>query len=89
VRQASLAPELRNVAPPQPPGTTPPEGTRIAFDEDRSAEASRDLFASLQAGWLRGREEDEGPAGRAGLTGEGLPGDGFTGNGFTGEGRPS
>jgi hypothetical protein len=89
VRQASLAPELRNVAPPQPPGATPPEGTHIAFDEDRSAEASRDLFASLQAGWLRGREEDEGPAGRAGLTGEGLPGDGFTGNGFTGEGRPS
>ncbi|XVQ09898.1 sensor histidine kinase [Spirillospora sp. CA-255316] len=89
VRQASLAPELRTVAPPQPPGATPPEGTHIAFDEDRSAEASRDLFASLQAGWLRGREEDEGPAGRAGLTGEGFPGDGFTGNGFTGEGRPS
>ncbi|MFC5750554.1 nitrate- and nitrite sensing domain-containing protein [Actinomadura rugatobispora] len=89
VRQASLAPELRNVAPPQPPGATPPEGTRIPFAEDRSAEASRDLFASLQAGWLRGREEDEGPAGRAGFTGEGFPGDGFTGNGFTADGRPS
>ena len=88
VRQASLAPQLRAVTPPRPAGgaggAAPQEDPHIAFDEERSAEAARDLFASLQAGWLRGREEDEGPGGRAGFTG-----DGPTGNGFISDGRPS
>ncbi|MEW2355426.1 nitrate- and nitrite sensing domain-containing protein [Spirillospora sp. NPDC029432] len=65
VRQANLAPELRNAAPPPPAAATPSEPPRPPF-EDRSAEASRDLFASLQAGWLRGRDEDEGPSGNNG-----------------------
>jgi hypothetical protein len=47
--------------PPGEPPATPPEDAVAAWEE-RSAEASRDLFASLQAGWLRGRDEDEGPA---------------------------
>ncbi|WP_285493340.1 nitrate- and nitrite sensing domain-containing protein [Actinomadura sp. NBRC 104425] len=60
VRQANLAPQLRDddapLAAPAPQGEDPLEAW-----ERRSAEASRELFASLQAGWLRGREEDEGP----------------------------
>jgi hypothetical protein len=67
VRQANLAPELRNVAPQPPPPANQPDPTRPVW-EDRSAEASRDLFASLQAGWLRGRDEDEGPSGNNGTT---------------------
>ncbi|QXJ24317.1 sensor histidine kinase [Actinomadura graeca] len=60
VRRASLAPQLRDTGTPARPA--PPEtGDALVAWEERSAEASRDLFASLQAGWLRGRE-DEGPA---------------------------
>ncbi|PKK13080.1 nitrate- and nitrite sensing domain-containing protein [Thermomonospora sp. CIF 1] len=53
IRQANLVPELRSVGPvdAEPPGADPPR--------DRSAEQSRDLLASLQGGWLRGRAEDE------------------------------
>jgi signal transduction histidine kinase len=72
VRQENLAPQLRDVGPPTPYEQTPPQGTPVWADEDRSAEASRDLFASLQAGWLRGREEDEGPGGAA-FNSEGSP----------------
>ncbi|WP_433477059.1 nitrate- and nitrite sensing domain-containing protein [Spirillospora sp. CA-142024] len=54
VRGGNLAPQLRD------PTLDP--GDAIAAWEERSAEASRDLFASLQAGWLRGRDEDEAPA---------------------------
>ncbi|MFD0685221.1 sensor histidine kinase [Actinomadura fibrosa] len=59
VRRASMAPQLRDDE--TPPATPYPEDALVAWEE-RSAEASRDLFASLQAGWLRGRNEDEGPA---------------------------
>ena len=72
VRQENLAPQLRDVGPPPPYDATPPQGTPVWAEEDRAAEASRDLFASLQAGWLRGREEDEGPGGHA-YNGEGSP----------------
>ncbi|WP_395103519.1 nitrate- and nitrite sensing domain-containing protein [Actinomadura sp. SCN-SB] len=71
VRQENLAPQLRDVGPP-PYDATPTQGTPVWAEEDRAAEASRDLFASLQAGWLRGREEDEGPGGHA-YNGEGSP----------------
>jgi len=62
VRQANLAPQLREdddgpLAAPAPQGGEDP----LEAWERRSAEASRELFASLQAGWLRGRDEDEGP----------------------------
>ncbi|MBO2445611.1 nitrate- and nitrite sensing domain-containing protein [Actinomadura barringtoniae] len=61
VKRASLAPQLRNEEPVNPYGQYDPDDTLVAWEE-RSAEASRDLFAALQAGWLRGRDEDEGPA---------------------------
>ncbi|MFE9104103.1 nitrate- and nitrite sensing domain-containing protein [Actinomadura geliboluensis] len=61
VRGGNLAPQLRDQDGFDEPPAVPPEDAVAAWEE-RSAEASRDLFASLQAGWLRGRDEDEGPA---------------------------
>ncbi|URN06602.1 hypothetical protein LUW74_27030 [Actinomadura madurae] len=63
VRGGNLAPQLRDpdTYQEEPAATTYPDDAVAAWEE-RSAEASRDLFASLQAGWLRGRDEDEGPA---------------------------
>ncbi|MEV0662403.1 nitrate- and nitrite sensing domain-containing protein [Actinomadura luteofluorescens] len=73
VRGGSLAPQLRDAGTHEDTGSyeeTGPYGEEsaatgdaIAAWEERSAEASRDLFASLQAGWLRGRDEDEAPEG--------------------------
>ncbi|GAA2250915.1 nitrate- and nitrite sensing domain-containing protein [Actinomadura luteofluorescens] len=73
VRGGSLAPQLRDAGTYEDTGSyqeTGPYGEEsaatgdaIAAWEERSAEASRDLFASLQAGWLRGRDEDEAPEG--------------------------
>ena len=60
VRGGNLAPQLRDENPFAAPA--PDQEDAVAAWENRSAEASRDLFASLQAGWLRGRDEDEGPA---------------------------
>ncbi|NDU77657.1 hypothetical protein GWI34_34350 [Actinomadura sp. DSM 109109] len=81
VRGGSLAPQLREAAAYEDGGDrdgagsyeetgpygeeTAATGDAIAAWEERSAEASRDLFASLQAGWLRGRDEDEAPEGPA------------------------
>ncbi|TYK49394.1 sensor histidine kinase [Actinomadura decatromicini] len=75
VRGGNLAPQLRDALPPgdgpfgappaDPPPAEAPAGDAVAAWEERSAEASRDLFASLQAGWLRGRDDDEGPGGPA------------------------
>ncbi|WP_433245560.1 sensor histidine kinase [Actinomadura nitritigenes] len=64
VRGGNLAPQLRD-DPRATPRTAPahPDDALVAWEE-RSAEASRDLFAALQAGWLRGRDEDEAPDGR-------------------------
>ncbi|MEU8797378.1 nitrate- and nitrite sensing domain-containing protein [Spirillospora sp. NPDC048819] len=59
VRGGNLAPQLRDEQPFAAPSA---QDDAVAAWEERSAEASRDLFASLQAGWLRGRDEDEGPA---------------------------
>ncbi|MFA1545264.1 sensor histidine kinase [Actinomadura chokoriensis] len=61
VRGGNLAPQLRDPDGFDEPPAAPSDDA-IAAWEERSAEASRDLFASLQAGWLRGRDEDEGPA---------------------------
>ncbi|GAA2139447.1 sensor histidine kinase [Actinomadura napierensis] len=65
VRGGNLAPQLRDTDPQATPRTaTPyPDDALVAWEE-RSAEASRDLFAALQSGWLRGRDEDEGPDSR-------------------------
>jgi anti-sigma regulatory factor (Ser/Thr protein kinase) len=69
VRQASLAPQLR-----QGPDTRP-GGTPEADPADRDADEVRSRMASLQRGWQRGRHEnaagDEGPAGSAPGTTEG------------------
>ncbi|MGM0358237.1 histidine kinase, partial [Streptomyces sp. ECR3] len=63
VRQASLAPQLR-----QGPDTRP-GGTDAADPADRDADEVRSRMASLQRGWQRGRHEnaagDEGPDGSA------------------------
>ncbi|MDQ0814563.1 anti-sigma regulatory factor (Ser/Thr protein kinase) [Streptomyces sp. B3I7] len=69
VRQASLAPQLR-----QGPDTRP-GGTHAADPADRDADEVRSRMASLQRGWQRGRHEnaagDEGPDGSAPGTTEG------------------
>jgi anti-sigma regulatory factor (Ser/Thr protein kinase) len=69
VRQASLAPQLR-----QGPDTRP-GGTDAADPADRDADEVRSRMASLQRGWQRGRHEnaagDEGPDGSARGTTEG------------------
>ncbi|MBO2459995.1 sensor histidine kinase [Actinomadura violacea] len=65
VRGGNLAPQLRDTDPRATPQTAAPypDDALVAWEE-RSAEASRDLFAALQSGWLRGRDEDEGPDSR-------------------------
>ncbi|MGE5135986.1 MAG: nitrate- and nitrite sensing domain-containing protein [Gemmatimonadota bacterium] len=55
VRQASLAPQLRE-GPPPAPGPDP------AAAQLRSPEEARAMMAALQQGWQRGREDDD-PAG--------------------------
>ena len=71
VRQASIAPQLRDQTPAEPAAsrvTDPPA-------EERSPDETRNLFSSLQQGWQRGRVDDldypddgpgEWPGGRPG-----------------------
>jgi signal transduction histidine kinase len=54
VRQANLNPRLRDT--PGPARSAQAEGTAPA--DGRSPEEARDLVASLQSGWQRGRETD-------------------------------
>jgi len=55
-RQASLSPHLRDGAPAATrPATTEPVTTQAST---REPEQARNLAASLQSGWLRGREAD-------------------------------
>ena len=56
VRQASLAPQLREHARTQPPA----DRAAPANLPLRSPEDNRDLMSSLQQGWLRGRVDDLG-----------------------------
>ena len=53
-RQASLSPHLRGGPPPDTPDSGSPEPGAAGL---RSPEQARDLAASLQTGWRRGREE--------------------------------
>ncbi|MGC5364204.1 nitrate- and nitrite sensing domain-containing protein [Streptomyces sp. DT24] len=55
VRQASLAPQLRETTDGRVPGTTPRE---TADDIERDADEVRDRMASLQRGWQRGRRQN-------------------------------
>ncbi|GAA1844859.1 sensor histidine kinase [Actinomadura bangladeshensis] len=58
VRQRNLAPQLRKrLSAPAPEPAGPPDDD---FEEP-SPELSRDLMASLQSGWLRGRVADDEP----------------------------
>jgi hypothetical protein len=54
IRQASLAPQLREHVRTQPPA----DRAAPASLPLRSPEADRDLMSSLQQGWLRGRVDD-------------------------------
>ena len=72
VRQASIAPQLRNHAPA---GPAAPSRQAAPGIEARSPDETRDLFSSLQQGWQRGRVDDldypdeglgEWPGGRPG-----------------------
>jgi signal transduction histidine kinase len=55
-RQASLSPHLRDGLPA---ATRPPAAEPAAAQaSDREPEQARDLAASLQSGWLRGRQAD-------------------------------
>ena len=71
VRQASIAPQLRDRAPAEPGAA----GRMADPVETRSPDEARDLFSSLQQGWQRGRVDDldypddgpgEWPGGRPG-----------------------
>ena len=71
VRQASIAPQLRNHAPAGPAAAS---GQADPGIEARSPDETRDLFSSLQQAWQRGRVDDldypdgpdEWPGGRPG-----------------------
>ena len=52
-RQASLSPHLRDSL-----ATGRPVGGPDAAPDSRSPEQARDLAASLQTGWRRGRQDD-------------------------------
>ncbi|WP_335937663.1 sensor histidine kinase [Streptomyces sp. PTD5-9] len=75
VRQASLAPQLRD----EPGGAAEPAGTGPAHDFERDADEVRSRMASLQRGWQRGRRQNA----------EDAPGRGDTAQGTTpgGDGR--
>ncbi|MGQ5576863.1 nitrate- and nitrite sensing domain-containing protein [Streptomyces sp. ECR3.8] len=59
VRQASLAPQLRD-GRPDPPGPTPGNGR----DDDRTPELVRDRMAAYREGWTRGGGRPPGAARR-------------------------
>ncbi|MFB4295255.1 nitrate- and nitrite sensing domain-containing protein [Actinomadura sp. NTSP31] len=63
-RQRNMAPELRARPAPEPAAAVPEQerewgGGPTEEYEEPSPEVSRDLMASLQSGWLRGRDDDE------------------------------
>ncbi|MGW4240693.1 nitrate- and nitrite sensing domain-containing protein [Streptomyces sp. NPDC004749] len=67
IRQASLAPQLRDAAPP--PERSTGRTTGADHERDRDADEVRDRMASLQRGWQRGRRQNAAEdATRAGET---------------------
>ncbi|MGK3109459.1 nitrate- and nitrite sensing domain-containing protein [Streptomyces sp. WAC05858] len=62
VRQASLAPQLKN--DPAPPDEA--DRTAAEIDPEREAEQARATMASLQRGWQRGRRQSATGSGDAG-----------------------
>ncbi|MGZ2355546.1 nitrate- and nitrite sensing domain-containing protein [Streptomyces sp. 372A] len=72
VRQASLAPQLREGPGTRPAGPGPVES---AEDIERDAEEVRSRMASLQRGWQRGRQENaEDPTGPVDIAPRTTPG---------------
>jgi hypothetical protein len=62
VRQRNMAPQLRRN--PEPGPAAPVQGRDagpVVDDEEPVPEVRRDLMASLQSGWLRGRDADDEP----------------------------
>jgi hypothetical protein len=59
VRQASLAPQLRDDEPNQPAGD--------GLAGDRSPEQMRTLMSSIQRGWQRGRSDTDPPSAGSGM----------------------
>ncbi|MBU3867082.1 nitrate- and nitrite sensing domain-containing protein [Streptomyces sp. 4503] len=73
VRQASLAPQLKN--DPAPPDEA--DRTAAEIDPEREAEQARATMASLQRGWQRGRRQSAtGPGGADASPGTTHEGDG-------------
>ncbi|WP_432047402.1 nitrate- and nitrite sensing domain-containing protein [Streptomyces asiaticus] len=72
VRQASLAPQLKNDPAPPTDDRTPAE-----IDPEREAEQARATMASLQRGWQRGRRQSADGSGGAGTA----PGTTYEGDG--------
>ncbi|GAA3764453.1 nitrate- and nitrite sensing domain-containing protein [Streptomyces tremellae] len=81
VRQANLAPQLRDSA--QRAAASGTERRQAPRDAERDAEAVRSRMASLQRGWQQGRlqNEAEESAGRTGQGPGGTPGTTSEGNG--------
>ncbi|MCA1221039.1 nitrate- and nitrite sensing domain-containing protein [Streptomyces sp. 8L] len=81
VRQASLAPQLRETS--QPAARTGAGARATPGDDERDAEAVRARMASLQRGWQRGRHQNEAEesAGQPGAAPGGTPGTTSEGNG--------
>ncbi|MFF3755131.1 nitrate- and nitrite sensing domain-containing protein [Streptomyces sp. NPDC002018] len=72
IRQASLAPQLRDITPDR----TPSQASAALHDTERDADEVRSRMASLQRGWQRGRrqndaEDSTGPGDTQGTTSEG------------------
>ncbi|MFJ8002351.1 nitrate- and nitrite sensing domain-containing protein [Streptomyces sp. NPDC096310] len=76
VRQASLAPQLRDVAQDTNSGPGPAAGRPA--DQERDADEVRSRMASLQRGWQRGRRQNDADdtSGRAETQGTTSEGDG-------------
>ncbi|MFJ5101114.1 nitrate- and nitrite sensing domain-containing protein [Streptomyces sp. NPDC088554] len=70
VRQASLAPQLRDITQDRTADSAPPRG-----HDERDADEVRSRMASLQRGWQRGRRQNDadttGPGETQGTTSEG------------------
>ncbi|MFF3248568.1 nitrate- and nitrite sensing domain-containing protein [Streptomyces sp. NPDC002870] len=81
VRQASLAPQLREDAAAAEQTTAPAAGQ----DVERDAEHVRNRMASMQRGWQRGRRQNAGEAEYEGVT-DPATGPGETAPGTTSEG---
>ncbi|MFD8964585.1 nitrate- and nitrite sensing domain-containing protein [Streptomyces sp. NPDC059568] len=72
IRQASLAPQLRDITPDR----SSDQASAASHDTERDADEVRSRMASLQRGWQRGRrqndaEDSTGPGDTQGTTSEG------------------